>query len=280
MMRRFYLKNEYGAQWNLNDQATGFLTSPNGLGYKMKTSYAEIGHSFIRNYMKEGQQEVTGVLVFGTAAPYLACNRFVNFVNEASELKLIYKTDVGEYQRDVDFVAFEKSEISRSGVLECPVSFSCKGLFYSNQINRFAVSRSEGELRWDFTWPARFNDYGYRKVLVNNNGHVPASFEMEIYGYCENPSAVITQNGAELYRVEFPTILEEGEKILHSSVDGNLYCIRVDAEGNEENFVDLLDINNANFFKFPVGESMIEFTSDTGASNQTILTLYKFYRMV
>ena len=90
----------------------------------------------------------------------------------------------------------------------------------------------------------------------------------------------VNQNGKELYRVKFPTILQRDEKILYSSVDGNLYCIRVDENGNQTNFADALDINNSNFFKLPVGDSQIEFTSDTGASNRTVLEVYKFYRMV
>ena len=46
-----------------------------------------------------------------------------------------------------------KTEKTAAKVLECPVKFNCKSLFYSNQVDRFVVSRSKGELRWDFTWP-------------------------------------------------------------------------------------------------------------------------------
>uniref|UniRef100_UPI002A839425 hypothetical protein n=1 Tax=Hungatella effluvii TaxID=1096246 RepID=UPI002A839425 len=99
-------------------------------------------------------------------------------------------------------------------------------------------------------------------------------------GYCENPVVLVEQGDKELYRVCFPTILQQGEKILYSSVDGNLYCLRVDQAGNETNFADSLDINNTNFFKLPVGDSQIEFTSDTGATNRTVLTIYRFYRAV
>lgn len=280
MIRQFYLENEYGARWDLNRPDTGLLINPDGLGYSMDTSYIAIGNSFIRNYMRDKQQEISGTLVFGTQTPYLACSRFLEFSNAASALKLIYKTDAGEYYRNVDLVKFGKTEMTEARVLECSVVFRCQGLFYSDQTERFVVGRSEGELRWNFRWPSRFNDYGSRSIDVNNTGHVPATFELEVYGYCENPIVVLRQNGKELHRVEFPTILQTGEKILYSSVDGNLYCIRVDDEGNEENFSDFLDINNSNFFKLPVGDSQIEITSDTGASNRTVLTVYKFYRAV
>ena len=280
MIRQFYLENEYGQRWDLNNPATGLLISPEGLGYSMESSYVPIGHSFIQNYFKESQQAVTGTVMFGSTAPYVACNKFIGFTNAASELKLIYKTDAGEYYRDVDLVEFGKSEITEARVLECEVQFMCRGLFYSNQVDRFVVGRTEGELRWSFTWPARFNDYSSRKVTISNTGHVPATFELELFGYCENPVVLVEQGDRELYRVCFPTILQQGEKILYSSVDGNLYCLRVDQAGNETNFVDSLDINNTNFFKLPVGDSQIEFSSDTGATNRTVLTIYRFYRAV
>lgn len=280
MIRQFYLENEYGQRWSLNGPASGLLTNPSGLGYSMDITYSSIGHSFMQDYFKEKQQSISGTLIFGTESPYKACNGFITYVNAAESLKLVYKTDVGEYYRDVDLVEFGKSEMTEAKVLESVIKFNCRGLFYSNQVDRFVVSRSEGELRWNFTWPARFNDYGFRRVTVSNTGHVPASFELELYGYCENPSVSISQRGKELYRVQFPTILQTGEKILYSSVDGNLYCYRVDKEGQENNFSDSLDINNTNFFKLPVGDSQIEFTSDTGALNRTVMTIYRFYRAV
>lgn len=279
-MRKFYLENENGTRWDLNGPTKGMLTDPDGLGYGFNTSYSMIGHSFIRNYMREKQQEITGTIIFGAADPYTVCNQFLNYVNSAKSLKLIYKTSAGEYYRDVDLVNLKKTEIERSRVLECPVSFLCRGLFYSNQTDRFVVTRSEGELRWDFRWPARFNDYSQRRVLINNNGHVPAAFELEIYGYCENPVVTVMQNGSEVARVVFETVLQQDEKILYSSVDGNLYCYRIGEDGQAVNFADSLDINQTNFFKLPVGESQIEFTSDTGASNRTVLTVYRFFRAV
>ena len=280
MIRKFYLENEYGQRWDLNHPASGLLTGPDGLGFAMDSSYAMIGHSFIQNYLKDRQQTVSGTLVFGTSSPYTAFNKFGNFVNAAQKMKLVYKTDAGEYWRDVDLVELGKSEITKARVLECKIKLTCKSLFYSDRVDRFVITRSEGEMRWDFRWPARFNDYGFRKININNFGHVPAPFELEICGYCENPVVILHQNGKEAARVKFPTVLQADEKIRYSSVDGNLYCYRVDAVGAESNFSDSLDINNANFFKLPVGDSQLEFTSDTGATNRTTMTIYRFFRVV
>lgn len=280
MIRQFYLENNYGIRWGLNDPSTGLLVSPDGLGYERDSNYLAIGHSFVRNYMKEKQGSVTGVIVFGTQSPYVACNKFLNFVNATESLKLVYVTDVGEYYREIDLVEFGKSEIGQYGVLECGVTFVCKGLFYSNKAKRFVISRVEGEMRWDFTWPVRFNDYESRNIAISNDGHVPATFDVEIYGYCENPTISLVQSGAETQKVIFPITIQVDEKILYSAVDGNLYCVHVDADGVETNLADLLDLNQSNFFKIPVGDSLIQIDSDTASTNRTVLTIYKYYRAV
>lgn len=280
MIRKFYLENEYGQRWDLNNPATGLLTNPNGLGYEMEYSYSRIGHSFVKNYLKDKQQKITGTLVFGGESPYRSYAACVQFVNEAQSVKFVYTTDAGEYYRNVDVVKIEKTELTMERTLEPDITLMCKGLFYSNQTDRFIVSRTEGEMRWDFTWPVRFKDYDSRNMFISNNGHVPAAMQMEIYGYCENPSVIVRQGNQELYRLTLPIKLQAGEVVYYSSLDGDLYCYKVDTEGNETNLADILDINNANFFKLPIGESRLEISSDTGALNQIVLAIYRFYRAV
>ncbi len=278
-MRKFYLENEYGKRWNLNSPQTGFLTEPQGLGYSLDSGYIMIGDSFLQSYIKTKQSQITGTLIFGTKSPYKLYQEFADYVNASGKLKLIYAPVGMKYYRDVDAVMLEKTEIV-SGVLQCEVQFRCKSLFYSNRTNRFAVEREDGEFRFDFRWPVRFNDYGSRGIIFHNAGHVPAPFLLEIYGYVERPRVIVKVNGVETAGICFDTILQEGEKLLYSSLDGASYCYRVDAEGAQENFVKYLDIMQTNFFKLPMGECTVEFTSDTGAANRTAMSIYQFYRTV
>lgn len=280
MIRRFALENEFGARYDLNDPTTGVFLSPQGLGFEFDSNYTSIGDSFIRDYLRNKQQTVSGTIAFESSKAYLNYQALNDFINSADSLKLFYSTDAGDYYRDIDIVSINKSELGHNKVLECPVKFICKSLFYSNHVNRFKIERVEGEARWDFRWDVRFNDYGSRAVNVSNNGHVPAPFEVEIFGYCENPAVIVKQNGKEVAKVSFPTTLQDGEKIMYSSLDGNLYCYRVNTAGVKENFTSKLDLFSTNFFKLPVGDCQVEFTSDTGAANRTLLTVYKFFRTV
>lgn len=279
MIRKFFLQNEYGIRKDLNSIKEGVLVNPSGLGYEINTSYTEIGDSFIRNYFKEKQQAISAKILF-VKKQYETCKKFIDFVNNSNKLTLIYKTNAGEYLRDVDIVSFTKTEISENNFLECDIKMLAKSLFYSNYVDKFLIDRVKGEMRWDFRWDARFNDYGIRKINIDNKGHVAAPFTLELFGYCEYPVMILKKDKKELYKTKFDTILQQGEKINYSSVDGNLYCYRVNRNGEEENFADKLDINSTNFFKFPVGHSEIEFTSNTGANNNTLLTVFNFYRSV
>lgn len=278
-MRKFYLENEYGQRWNLNRPDTGLLVNPDGLGYEMDAGYSMMGDSFLRTYMQAKQSQVSGSLVFGTQSPYTAFRAFADWTNRAGRLRLIYAPSTAEYYRDVDAVKLDKSEIGK-GVLQCRVQFMCRSLFYSDRTNRFAIDRVDGEFRFDFRWPVRFNDYGTRGIRFNNAGHVPAPFEMEIYGYVEYPKVTVKLGNVEQASIRFDTILQVGEKLEYSSLGGASYCHRIDAEGRRENFISHLDIMQTNFFKLPVGESTVEFTSDTGATNKTTMTIYQFYRTV
>lgn len=280
MIRFFALENEYGNRYELNNSETGVLLEPQGLGYEINTSYTLIGNSFIRDFMRDKQQTVTGSLTFSGAVAYQNYQAFTDFISSSDNLKFVYATDAGEYFRNVDIVSVGKSEITQKRVLECPIKFMCRSLFYSNHINRFKIERVEGEVRWDFRWDVRFNDYGSRSLTISNNGHVPAPFELELYGYCENPKITVSQNGKEVAKCIFPTTLQVDEKIIYSSLDGNLYCYKVNKNGSAENFTSNLNIHNTNFFKLFVGDCTMDFTSDTGAANKTILTVYKFFRTV
>ena len=93
-------------------------------------------------------------------------------------------------------------------------------------------------------------------------------------------SDLVSQSGETVATVTFPITLQIDEKIIYSSLDGDLYCYKVDKQGNKENITSKLDIHNTNFFKLPVGDCMVDFTSDTGAANKTVLTVYKFFRTV
>ncbi len=280
MIRKFSLRNEYGQIYDLNHIETGFLYSPDGLGYELDSSYSKAGSSFVRNYLEDKQSEITGTMVFGGSKPYLAQNKFTQWVNAAAALSLIYETDTGTYRRDIDLVSVSKSEVDESKTLQCSVRMTCKSLFYSDSTDVYRVERVDGEFRYDVQWPARFRDYENRQMLISNDGHVPAPFTIEIWGYLENPKMSVKQNGAEISKVKFPVTIEKGECLRYSSIDGDIYAYKIGTDGAETNLNSLLDIENANFFKLPIGSCEFNLTGDTEVVGKTLMVVYRYYRVV
>lgn len=292
MIRHFSLQNELGQRWDLDNLTSGFFHEPQGLGYTMEQSYNRVGSNWIRNFIRDTQASVTGTIIFGTEQPYLAFADFNAYVQAAKQLQLVYETDAGEYYKNVDVVKMEKSEINHERhTLDIPVEFLGTGLFYQNYFDRYAIEPVDGEMRYDWRWhpelvpnthegAVRFNDYDSRTMQINNNGHVDAAFTCEIHGYAERPLIELKVNNKVIEHVLVPTILEVGDTLYYSSVDGDLYCYVIRANGTQENMVGSLSITNKNFFKIPVGYSTMEFSSDTASTNRVSMTVYKYFRTV
>ena len=177
-VRSFLLINEYGQEYGMNSaDLTGLFTEPGGLGYEYTVNYIDIGDAFIRTKKKAKQGVITGTMIFGGRAPYELYNKFNEFVRGSQEIRIAYQTPGSKraYYRDVDLVKLEKTEIA-DGVLQCPVKFYCKSLFYSNVQNNFTVSTIEGELRYTVAWPARYKDVYKRQVYTGVN-----QLDIELY---------------------------------------------------------------------------------------------------
>ena len=116
MIRQFKLRNEYAREYSLNVSDTAFLHEPQGLGYEMDYGYMRLGYSFVRNFIKDKQMEISGTVIFTAASPYEAAADFLKFIRGSAKLTLVYTTDAGEFLRDVDLVSYEKTEIGEGGV--------------------------------------------------------------------------------------------------------------------------------------------------------------------
>ena len=52
------------------------------------------------------------------------------------------------------------------------------------------------------------------------------------------------------------------------------------SESGELNLMNMLDIEGDNFFKIPIGNSKIAFTSESESTNVITVTIYKMYEVV
>ena len=186
--------------------------------------------------------------------------------------------DGTEYIRDIDITEVDKTE-KTGATLPITVSFACKSLYYLKNNNRFIFEPTETEKRYDYRYDYKYGDYGTYEAIINNNGHAEAPFECTIYGYCTNPAIQVLKNNKILYEVVFPVTVEIDEYIRYSSRDGQLEATFVTGN-NEINLMNMLDIEKDNFFKIPVGNSMIRFVSSSESTNVITATVYKMFEVV
>ena len=278
MIRKFKLKNEYGAEYDLNDKSH-FLIKPEGLGFSLEKSYTRISSTWVNNFLRDSQNEIRGEIIFTSNSPYKELKKFLKYAFSSEKLTMVYITDAGEYLRDVDLTELDKSEMD-NGVLSCPVTFTAKSLWYQSVINRIIIDLTTADIvRYPYRFPSRFADYSGGEAELFNDSSIPAPFTVLFEGPVINPTITITK-GSEILKVRIKADASRGDAIRYSSIDGDLYCELIKENGEVKNLVSGLDINNENFFKIPCGASNLRVESDSGIESPITVNVYKMYRAV
>ncbi len=274
-MRKFYLENENQVRFDMNTTEC-FFSNPSGLGLATNTAYIKVGSYYQLDNQEDAQGKISGKIVFAVEQ-YENYRKFINFIQKSKELKLIYIPLSTEYFRDIDVIDVEKSEISE-GALECPITFSCKSFFYTSNQRKFIIEPLSDEPRFDTAyWGLVFNDYSNREIIIDNTGHLEAGIKLDMYGYLINPKVELWYNNELTSTFIAQTTIEIGERLLYSSVDNDLFVKRLKSNGEEENLLSVLDLNNENFFKLPVGTSILKVTADNGVETKiTVEVLFEY----
>jgi len=292
MIRQFELINEYGQNFGLNDVRKGALLNPQGFGYAMEYSYVKIGAYWKEQYIKDSQGTIEGNIIFGSASPYEAQSQFLEFLRVSKSLALKRTTPAGVHYKDVQVVSYDLSEITEGNVLSCPIKMVSKSLWYVSSSQRASIiSSADDEARYSYRFPSRFNDYADGYLDINNTGSVPASFEVEFYGTIVNPVITLEVAGEANKVVSITVSAAQGERVIYSSRDGNLYCFKgTDAQiaefrrsGSTTGMTNLalgFSLSNENFYKLPVGASKLHITADSTLENPIIVNIYKYFRAV
>lgn len=276
--RKFYVENERNERFSLWGNRV-YMVEPGGLGVTHEAAYIRIGNSFLRNKMNIAQSKITGKIEFMDPGANKKFNEFYDFCARASSLYLIYDPGDGvEYVRDIDIAAVDKTERT-GGTLPISIGFNCKSLYYLKDNNRFVFENAENEKRYDYQYDYVYHDHGSYEAIINNDGHVEAPFDCVIYGHIVNPSIRVMKNEKTIYEVVFQVVVEAGEYIRYSSRDGHLEATLVSGS-NETNIIHTLDITKDNFFKIPVGNSTLVFSSSVASTNTIIATVYKMFEVV
>lgn len=279
MITQFALVNEYEQSFELNNLQTGLLTNPSGMGYELDCGYTLLGSSWVQDYKNDKQTNLSGSIIFASSDPYKTQTELLKFIRASAKLKLTRTTSLGTYYKDVDITKYSFSRI-KNRVLSCEVTMKAKSLWYLNSTTNYTISSVASDaMRYPYKFPATFKGSINGEISIINDGSVEAPFTVSFTGPIVNPALTLYQDETQYAKIDITGEAADGESIELSTIDGDLYCYAKKDSGNV-NLTDMLDIENENFFKIPVGTSVMKLSSDGDITKPVIFTVRKLYRAV
>ena len=282
-IRNFYFENEKGQQIDCQKINGGlFLYNVTGLGYEKDIQYEQLGNTFISNKEKINQNIINGELEFYDMT-YDEYQQFIDFINYASELKLIYIPKTSKrtkFYRDIDVCKIDKAEEDDFNILSCPITMNCKSLWYQEKTIIHELNPSEDNvMRWDFEWDSRFTDYGSSSLNLKNEGHVEAPVVIVLFGRIVNPRFELWVEGVKYQTVPMNITIEEFEKLIYGTKEADFYIRKQNTDGTlEDLFKDnVISIENDNVIRIPTNKSCeLKIIADTEVQKAKI-TMFVYY---
>lgn len=282
MVRQFNLINEKNETFSLMDiENYCLLTEPSGLGYEYETEYERLGNLFIESIRTLTQGQIGGTVNFKS---YENFRNFVNFIESSNKLKISYKIPIGdefiEYFRDIKMRSLSKTEKLPNGCICESVLIDCLSLWYQDDETIYDIN--EQDIIWDFYWDPYFADYDTRSIVINNDGHVEAPFQIEIPDYLKNPVIEVLVDGNVLYRLALEIEIQNGQKFQYSSKEGEIYLRVENADGTYTSLFtnEYVDLNNENIFQIPKGNEIeIRMSAENNIMDGTV-NVFKRYKVV
>ena len=283
-VREFKLVNDKGQEYSLMDiENHCLLTEPTGLGYSYTTEYEQLGNTFITNLRRIEQGQVSGQVNFLKYDNYKA---LVDFIEQSESLRLAYTIPYSNgnktYYKDIQIQNISKSEIQPNGVLSESIVFDALSLWYAENVFTYDMSRQAGELRWDFTWDARFGDYSQRMLDFVNDGHAPAPVEITIDGEVVKPKIDLYVDGQLYQEVEINKTIGTYKKLLYGSKENDFYINEEQTDGTLVSLfnLDYISFDNDNVIRLPKNKNCrLILTSTNGVQNAQV-KIYVYYKAI
>jgi len=106
--------------------------------------------------------------------------------------------------------------------------------------------------------------------IIDNTGDAPAPIQVEFFGPALNPR-IINNTTGEYIKVNQQ--LQEGERMLIDTTDGQKSVFFVSENGERRNVFNWIDLGSS-FFKLQIGENDIEYTADSDIQGREVNISY------
>ena len=292
-MRRFYLEDETGFRYDLNNQNGSriFFHNPTGLGVSMSPSYVDLENGFYRDVAPEAESQgtIAGDLVFLGPAAYAAYRRFTDWIMAAASLYLVYLPyGTTEYYRQVSLNYLTKTELTAGTWLTVPVSFSCATPWYRAAPGSMEVSQEANNvLRYSFTYASGLayssSRAGTMSAEIPADGHIPAAFEFSIKGPLQNP-VLILQSGTSnqvFGKCEVRASITPAQTLEISTRYGDSYVRAVSDDGAVTDLLDKVNLASDPFPRVPIGrDCFLSITAENEVTAAGKIKIFYYYRSI
>lgn len=141
MKRQFWLSNEDGKCYYLNNERGVILYNVKGLGIETGVDFYDLGNGFFKpvDSNKRPQKPITGTLLFHSELPEDEYRNLANFVEDSDALYFHFAPSTKQYMRRVALNFFTKGQLPLPEVLKVPVSFLPLTPWYTNDVEIYSL---------------------------------------------------------------------------------------------------------------------------------------------
>lgn len=276
-MRQFKLINSTGAEFNLM-RLDAFFNSPDGLGFSMDNSYANIGTVYEITEEKSSQKAVTGEMIFKGYRQYKEFIKFISY----KPLKLAYKPlDEWAYLK-CTVTRLDKSEISSStNLLTCAIDFTALSKWYIPRRAMTSDGDSTNIKKYTYRYGYTYVETASGEFRIINEGTEECPSILTLFGNCVNPNWVLSQNGKTLIKNGLNVEIPSNHKLIINSNDNEREIAEYTLDGTlYRNLYQKIDFDNKAFIVIPIGESMLRVTETSGNEVNAILEVEEVYETI
>ena len=290
-IRKLYLKNAAGVRRGMNGENGVYATALAGFGFSLGPTFADLSRGFFTAVSDANEpQNTLSFTIVMTRDAYTAHQSLMDWLAAAGTLTIVYNpTGRREYHRDVTVSFIQKGELTQTGWLELPCSFTCTTPWYLPQptpLSAYGTGQDES-MRYDYSYDddLRYGDDSSASIsaLIAGSGHIPGALKLSFRGAVTNPQLRLVGNisGKTFGVCRLSVVLSETDTLEYSSRYEHSYVKRISASGVETDLLDALDLTLTPFFHIPVDEPCtLYIEADAAFAGRADLLIYYYYRSV
>lgn len=262
-MRKFYLRNASGEEYDLQDRTKVLFVNPTGLGFSEQDVFQQVGNSFVSLDSSYSQMTIGGDVVFLGEDPYKTYYDFARFLSKSPLIMRYVPSDGMEYFIRLKATSLDKAEVTYVDAMMASITFTALSPFYKS----FAVY-NKGEVEggtktYEYTYNYEYTDDVAQTIVLQSDSSLPSPVKLTIFGPATNPRWSHYVNGQVVERGLLTGTIESGHKLV---IDNTTVPFKIGEYTNSGTFVadryELCDFSTERFMYTKFGTNRFSISHD------------------